>query len=227
MNHHIRQLIKRYVTFLVGLAVMALAVALMTKAALGISPIQSICYVVYLGFPQHLSLGTLIFCWNCVLFLLQPVILGKRFQRINLVQLPLSLFFGWTVDGFGAMLSGLAPTLLLWRILLMLCAVAVLALGISITLAAKTVMNPGEAFVAAVSEKTGIALSRVKVATDLIIITVSVITSFALFGRWRFDTIGIGTLTSGTCVGFIVGFFSRRIAPIVDKFCDSERTGKQ
>lgn len=220
MKQNIRQVIKRYVVFLVGLAIMALAVALMTKAALGISPIQSICYVLYLGFPEHLSLGTLIFCWNCVLFLLQPVILGKRFQLINLVQLPLSLFFGWTVDVFGSILAPVAPTLFVWRLLLMFCAVAVLSLGISITLAAKTVMNPGEAFVAAVSTKSGIAFSRVKVATDLIIITTSVIASFALFGKWRLDTIGIGTLTSGISVGFIVGWFSRRISPLVDQFCN-------
>lgn len=219
MNQNHIRIIKRYTISLIGLASMALAVALMAKTALGISPIQSICYVIYRGFPQYLSLGTLIFCWNCTLLLLQIIILGKKFHLINLVQLPLSLFFGWAVDLWGQAFAWFSLSYIVWRILLMFCAVVILAFGISVMLAPQTVMNPGEAFVSAVSEKSGISFARIKVLTDTSIITLSILLSFILFGMWKFDIIGIGTLTSGLSVGFMIGFFNKRVQPFINQIC--------
>lgn len=218
-----KTLIKQYTVFVVGLAVMALAIATMSHAALGISPVQSLSYVIYNRFSQYISLGTLMFIWNCILFVMQPILLGRRFKLINILQLPLSLFFSWAVDAFVSLLSFISPTLFIWKLLLMLASVVALALGISITLAARTIMNPGEAFVAALAERSGFSFSRVKMATDIGIISAALIASFLFFGRWRSDIIGLGTLTSGIGVGFLIRFFNKILAPVAEKMCNKER----
>ena len=52
----VRDKIKRYVVFIIGLYVNALGVAFVTKASLGTSPITSIPYVSSLNFKPSLGL---------------------------------------------------------------------------------------------------------------------------------------------------------------------------
>ncbi len=65
-------------------------------------------------------------------------------------------------------------------------------------------MNSGEATVKAISSITHKNFGNVKVAFDLSIVASAVIASFILFGSFRFDMIGIGTLCSALFTGFIV-----------------------
>ena len=219
----VAELVRRYLVFLLGLAVMALAVAVMSKAALGISPIQSLCYVIYRRFPDHISLGTLVFGWNCTLLLLQWPLKGRSFAWINLLQIPLSLFLGSMVDVFGKLLVWLTPESILVRVFIMLCGVVILAFSISIMVAAKTVMNPGEAFVAVLADKLGRPFGRIKIAVDVMLITAAVIVSLFLFGKWRFDIIGLGTVVAATTTGFFVGIMNQFIKPAVEFICSGRK----
>ena len=93
--------LRRYLTALLSLVFFALGVTLMSRSQLGISPIQSVAYVVYNRLAEHTTLGTVVLCWNCVQVLAQWPLLG-RFGWKQLVQIPLSLFLGVMVDATGA-----------------------------------------------------------------------------------------------------------------------------
>ena len=89
--------IQRYALFVIGLFFSALGVAITKKGELGVSPISSAANVMSIRFPQ-LSLGYWLIIWNCVLILGQILLLRKKFQWIQLLQIPLSFLFGWFTD---------------------------------------------------------------------------------------------------------------------------------
>ena len=88
--------LKRYLLFLIGLFINALGVSLVTKASLGTSPISSIPYVLSLKFPPTLGNFTIIF--SILLILLQILILRKNFEIENILQIPVSIAFGYFID---------------------------------------------------------------------------------------------------------------------------------
>lgn len=209
----------RYGVFLVGLAVMALAVAVMSKAALGISPVQSVCYVIHRKFPEKITFGTLIFIWNFILVIAQFPFLKKSFGWKNIVQIPLSFFLSFMVDMISYGLVWLEPKGYGARVITMLCGIVILALSISITVSAKAVMNPGEAFVAVLAKALSQPFGKIKAIFDISIISVAIILTVALFGQWRTDIVGVGTLAAALFTGALVGFMNKRVECAVEKIC--------
>ena len=88
--------LKRYLLFLVGLFINALGVSLITKASLGTSPISSIPYVLSLNFK--FTLGNFTIFFSIFLILLQILILRKNFKLENILQIPVSIAFGYFID---------------------------------------------------------------------------------------------------------------------------------
>ena len=87
---------KRYLIFLVGLFVNSLGVSLITKANLGTSPISSIPYVLSLNFP--FTLGNFTIFFSIFLIVLQLIILRKNFKLEHILQIPVSIIFGYFID---------------------------------------------------------------------------------------------------------------------------------
>ena len=83
--------LKRYLVFFIGLYINSLGVAMITKAALGTSPISSIPYVLSLQFP--FSLGEFTIFFSLFLILLQLFILRRNFHLEHLLQMKISILF--------------------------------------------------------------------------------------------------------------------------------------
>ena len=90
------ELVRRYVLFLFGLYVNSLGIALTTRANLGTSPITSVPYVLSIRFPLSLGMFTLFF--SLLLIAIQLIILGKRFPKQFLLQLPVIPIFSLFID---------------------------------------------------------------------------------------------------------------------------------
>lgn len=88
--------LKRYIVFLIGLFINSLGVSLITKANLGTSPISSIPYVLILNFP--FTLGQFTIAFSLPLILIQLVILRRNFKAEHLLQIPISILFGYFID---------------------------------------------------------------------------------------------------------------------------------
>ena len=91
-------MLKRYGMFIAGVIFSALGISLITKAGLGTSPITSLAFVLTFIFPH--SLGVFTMMVNSVMFIIQVVLLGKSFQKIQLLQLPAALLFSVCIDGW-------------------------------------------------------------------------------------------------------------------------------
>ena len=207
--------VQRYLLFIIGLFFSALGVAITKKGELGVSPISSVANVMSIQLPQ-LSLGYWLIIWNCVLILGQILLLRKKFQWIQLLQVPLSFLFGWFTD-FGVwLLSFFEPKNYIVQILLVLAGTVVLGFGISLAVTANVILNSGEAFVKALSDTIHKEFGNVKIVFDVSCVAMAVILSFLFFHR--LEGTREGTIIAALCTGFMVKFFSKYTAPPSERF---------
>lgn len=214
-----KELAKRYILFIISLFFAALGVAVTKHGELGVSPISSVANVLSYQFTA-LSLGEWLILWNCVLILGQVVIRRKEFEPVQLLQIPLSFLFGWFTDFGSWLVSGIPAESYPVRLLLVLAGTAILGFGISLAVLANVVMNSGEAFVKAVSDKLWMNFGNVKIGFDVLCVVLAVLLSLLFFHR----IVGTreGTVLAALLTGQVVKFFVRRVRKPVEKLlmCD-------
>ena len=210
-----KEISKRYILFIIGLFFSALGVALTKHASLGVSPISSVANVLSIKF-SFLSLGNWLIIWNCILIFGQILILKKAFNPIQLLQIPLSFIFGWFTDFGMYCVSHIFITGYIMRLALVFLGTATLGFGICLTVIANVVMNSGEAFVKAISDKLSAGFGTVKIAFDVSCVITSVILSL-LFFSGQIQGTREGTIITAICTGTVVEFFSKLLKPALDK----------
>lgn len=206
---------KRYALFIISLFFSALGVAFTKHGELGVSPISSVANVMSLRFST-LSMGTWLIIWNCVLIIGQAAVLRKKFQPVQLLQIPLSFLFGWFTDIGLKIVSGIPVNIYPVRIIMVLVGIIILGFGISLAVTANVIMNSGEAFVKAVSDTIHKEFGNVKICFDISCVVLAVILSLAFF-HFRIEGTREGTVISALLTGMTVRFFSRRVRGPLEK----------
>lgn len=212
-----KELLKRYILFILGLFVNALGVSLITKANLGTSPISSIPYTLSMGFP--LTMGQFTFILNLVLIVGQIIFLRKDFQKVQLIQIPVSVLFGYFIDLTMSLLSFLSPSDYIIKITSLLGGCIILAFGVSMEVIADVVMLSGEAFVKAISTKLKKEFGTTKICFDTTLTICACIISLAMFRK--ITGVREGTVIAAFIVGLIAKFFNKRLACIDKILCDN------
>ena len=156
--------LKRYLLFLAGLFVNALGVSLVTKASLGTSPISSIPYVLSLNYP--LTLGNFTIIFSIFLILLQLLILRKNFKIENVLQIPVSIAFGYFIDLTMYMFFWVDPQNYVVKLISLLAGCVVLGFGVYMEVLADVVMLPGESFVRAIVQTWNTNFGTTKIIFD-------------------------------------------------------------
>ena len=109
MRRDIVSLIKRYILLLAGLTIMAFGVAFSIKGNLGTSPISSVPYAVSQFTP--LTVGTATIVMHCVFIVIQIAVLRKKYQLIQLMQLPVASALGLIlISVLLTVIAGLIPS---------------------------------------------------------------------------------------------------------------------
>lgn len=211
-----KEIIKRYVLLIIGLFFSALGVAFTKHGELGVSPISSVANVLSCKF-DFLSIGVWLIIWNCILILGQILILRNKFQLIQLLQIPLSILFGYFTDIGMWIVSGIPIDLYIVKILMVLAGIIILGFGISLSVIANVIMNSGEAFVKAIADTTHKQFGNVKVAFDVSCVVIAVLLSLIFF---NFNIVGMreGTIISALLVGVVVKFFNKNLQQPLNSF---------
>ena len=137
--------------------------------------------------------------------LVQIVTLRRDFRAVDLLRIPISVLFGLCIDLFAQLLGPLAPASYVQSCLWLVAGMAVLALGIVMTVLSRTVMNCGEAMVQVVSAKTGIRFGAVKVGFDLTCALLAIACAFAFTGHLA--GVREGTIVCAAFTGIIVNLY--------------------
>ena len=202
----------RYLWFLAGVLINSFGVALITRAALGTSPISSLPYVLSFRFP--VTLGQFTFAMNLFFILGQVLLLRRDFQPIQLLQVAVNAVFSAFIDVSMDLLSWLEISSLPMAVLVLVLGCAVLAFGISVEVAPRVLMVPGEGIVQAIAAVTGWRFGNVKTAFDATLVSTALLLSLLFFHRLQ--GLGIGTIFSALAVGRFVDLYNRRL-PLISR----------
>lgn len=198
--------IQRYIFFLFGVIINSFGVAFITKSNLGTSQISSVPYVFSLYFTD-ISFGMTTFVFNMLLILIQVLILKKRFQPIQFLQIGVNILFSSFIDVSMALLGWFQPEALLARLISLLIGCVILAVGISIEVAPDVLVVPGEGVVRVIASESRKDFGNVKVCFDVTLILVAVCFSFLFFHGLK--GVGIGTIVSALTVGKFVSLSNK------------------
>lgn len=215
--------LKRYIVFLIGLFINSLGVSLITKANLGTSPISSVPYVLSLNFP--FTLGQFTIAFSLLLILIQLIILRRNFKAEHLLQIPISILFGYFIDLTMVMLFFVNPQTYLSSVVYLLIGCVILGFGVYTEVLANVAMLPGESFVRAVSSTWKTEFGSTKVAFDVSLTVIAAVLSL-LFAH-RLDGVREGTIIAALLVGFIARLFGRWLTFLEPLLFRNGKSGKE
>lgn len=171
---------RRTALMLAGLVVMAYGTALSAHAGLGATPISTLPFVLSEGLP--FSFGAWVFIFNSVLLLAQIAIRRTIDANITL-QIPVLILFSFLCDvaywttGFAEGETYLES----WVITLI--SIAVMGLGIALTLRGNVSFRPADGFTEAVAMRFHGDYGTFKLVVDMSVILLACIASVCLFGE--------------------------------------------
>lgn len=213
-----KELVKRYVVFLVGLFISSLGVSFVTKANLGTSPISSIPYVLSLSFWPTLGQFTMVF--SILLIVFQIILRKKDFKKEQFLQVPVSILFGFFIDMTMLMLKFLNPEAYFMKIISLLCGCIILAVGVFFQVIADVVLLPGEAFVKTVSDTFHTEFGFTKIIFDTSMTVVAGILSVILLHQ--ITGVREGTVAAALSVGWMARIFNRKFGFVRDILFQNE-----
>jgi uncharacterized membrane protein YczE len=193
--------------FVIGLFVMTFGIALSTKADIGTTPISSIPFVLSLTTGVELYLTT--FALNIGLIVLQYLVLRKDFSYVSLLQLPVSIVFSFFTKITVDLVSGWSPQSYVECWIYAVLSVVILGAGVALVVNSRTTMVPGEGAVLALSIKTKVPFSRMKIIFDVTNISIAAVISLISFGGLQ--GVREGTIFAALTVGIVVRYTTRVI----------------
>lgn len=197
----------RLILYFIGLFIMTLGIAMSVKSDLGVSPVSSIPYTITCIWGLEMGKATILF--HAALVVLQVLILRRFFEPKNLLQIAAGIVFGYFTTFCNYLFSFLpTPENIPMRLFLMLGSTVLIAVGIFFYLPANIMPLAGEGAMKAISDRSGIAFNKVKIAFDVTMVTVSL--ASCLIALHTPGSVGIGTVAAAILVGTVLGMITKR-----------------
>jgi len=209
-------LIRKFIILVIGLFILAFGIALSAKTALGVSPSQSVSYILSLIFP--LSMGTFTMILNLCFFAGQILILRKNFKPMMCLQLVVVFIFSYFTDLTLSVVAPLELTSYWSKLLLCIASCIIMALGVYLEVKAGLIVMATEGFISALSNVIRKDFGITKILLDWTCIIISTIISLLVFHG--FNGVREGTVIAAFLVGYFVRFFNKKIT-FLDKFLEA------
>lgn len=200
----------RLVMYFAGLFIMALGVSISVKSNLGVSPVSSIPYTMTCVWGIEMGKATILF--HGALVVLQVILLRRKFQVKNLLQVIIGIVFGYYTTFCNWCMTFLpTPENMGIRLAMMLFSAFIIALGLFFYVPADIMPLAGEGAMQTISQLTGIPFAKVKVAFDVSMVTISLIVCLAVLHE--LGSVGAGTVIAAVLVGTILGYLTKILGP--------------
>ena len=201
-----KQVIKNYALFLIGLFIASMGVALSAKAGLGTSPVASVPYSVSLV-NHTLTFGWWLNMWSVLQIAVQIALLRKKCKPVEIIiQTVLAFVYGYLTDFSCKLISGLQANTYIMQFALMILSCFVLGFGIWIQFKGGVAMLPGEAMNRAISEVTGRKYENIKIFIDVLYIIVAAAICFIFIGK--LEGVREGSIIAAVFIGNIIKLYN-------------------
>lgn len=198
---------KKVIVYLIGLFLMAFGVSASVWSDLGVSPIDTIPYVVSQIFKTDLGICTTIVF--AVYIFLQFLLLGKRFPPKNILQIIVATVQGSFISLTTRFFEGYMPKCTNYgmQLFFLLVSMAFLGFGIFLYIETEIISMPAEGVAQALEIRTGKTMSTMKICFDWFVVLVSFILSVCFLKEVR--GIREGTLIAAFGVGLFIKLYTR------------------
>ena len=210
--------LSKVAVYAVGLLFMAFGVAFSVNSGLGVSPVNSLPYVVSL--VLGVDMGSCVIGVFSFYVLVQILIYRRDFKWINLTQIVFSTLFGYFVDFAKAVVGDFALPTYPGQLIMLAVSMVLVALGVCLYMDAGLVNMPMEGMTNAIAERiVKKPFHDVKVAVDCLAVAAAILLSFV--GLGGLEGIREGTLLCALLVGKMMKPMQKVLAPLVDRICSA------
>ncbi len=211
------KLVKRFIWYVIGMAVIALGISLNTKTSLGVTPIISTAYCVSVITGHNLGnmtflLYVLLVCVEVVIHLVRKL---KKQVIFDCLQVVVSLIFTRFLNVFDMLIPNFGSTQMQGtfvgslggRIIFLIIAIICTGVGAALSLNMRIVPNPGDGIVQTIADAVKKDNGFVKNCVDITCVIITCATGLILSGK--ITGIGIGTLMAMIGVGRVIAVFNK------------------
>lgn len=212
------QFFYRVLIYCLGLLLMAFGVAISVNSNLGVSPVNSLPYVI--SRILNVQMGTCVTCVFCFYILLQIILLRREFKPINLLQIVFSTVFGYFVDFAKAVVGDFAIPTYFGQLTMLAISIPFIAVGIILYMDVQMVPMPMEGLSTCLAQKLGKPFPTMKTIIDCIVVGTGVVLCFVFLGG--LDGLREGTIVTALVTGKVIALLKKPVSPIVSKICFGE-----
>lgn len=209
------QFVIRAGVYCLGLLFLAFGVAVSVNSNLGVSPVNSLPYVISLVI--NAPMGNCVTVVFCVYILMQLLLLGKKFSPINLLQIAFSTLFGYFVDFAKAQIGSWALPGYPGQLIMLAMSIVLIALGILLYMEAQLVPMPMEGLSITIANRLGKSFPVIKTAVDCVVVGAGLVLSFLFLGH--LEGIREGTIITAVITGKIISLMKKPLSPLIQKLC--------
>lgn len=197
----------RELTFILGIIILPFAVALCTKANLGLSMIASPTYIISEKL-SFISYGQTEYAFQAIVLILMCIAV-KKFKWTYLFSFLTAVIYGSVLDLFIWMMSGWEVTQLWLRVVLFVFGILFTSIGVALFM--NTYLPPCayDFFVRTVVQEKQTQLRKVKLSFDFSFLILSVILTLLL--HHKFVGVTWGTLIIAIVNGNLISLFDKLI----------------
>lgn len=209
------QWVFRVLIYILGLFFMAVGVAISVNANLGISPVNSLPYV--LSKILNVAQSTCVIGVFSAYIAAQILLLRREFQWINLTQLVFSTIFGYFVDFAKWLLADFNIPTYPGRLVMLAISIVAVSLGVELYLEAELVPMPMEGMTLALAKVLKKPFPSLKITVDCTVVLLGLALSLAFLRR--LDGVREGTILAAVVTGKVIALLKKTISPLVQKVC--------
>lgn len=207
-------IVVRCIIYFFGLLIMTLGVAVSVKSDLGVSPVSSIPYTMTCVWGIEMGKATIVF--HAALVLVQVILLRRKFQLKNLLQIPVGVLFGYMTTFSNHLMTFLPdPGNIYIRLGMVVISTVLVAIGLFFYVPADIIPLAGEGVMLAISKVADKAFSTVKIAFDVTMVVISLITCLILIHS--LGSVGIGTVIAAVVVGMVLKLITKLFGEARDR----------
>lgn len=210
------RLLFRVLLYVGGLFLIALGVAISINSDLGVSPVNSLPYV--LSIISGRAMGGCVIAVFCTCIALQILLLGRAFRPVQLTQILFSVIFGRLVDFTRVLIGDFRIPTYAGRLFMLAFSILLIALGVLVYIETGLVPMAMEGFTLALAQKTGkLPFHAMKVLVDCAVVVMGAVLSLVFLHK----LVGIreGTVISAFAVGKVIGILRKPLKPVIDRIC--------
>lgn len=210
-------MVKKALIYVTGLLFMAFGVAFSVNSSLGVSPVNSLPYVI--SRITGLDLGNCVIGIFAFYILVQILLLRKKFRPIDLTQLIFSTIFGRFVDVAKKVAGDFAIPTYPGQLVMLAISIVFVAIGVCLYMDVQLVNMPMEGMTHAVNRVffPDKPFHDIKVIMDCLTVVIGIVLSFVFLGK--LDGIREGTVICALLVGKLMKPMQKVLKPAVEKIC--------